>query len=1151
MPTIYDNIEKHFLEGLEKVMEGAVSVSFCVGYLHLWGWRLLAEGIERLPNQPGKPPCRILVGMHRPPETIMREVQGLKNSSNGGEETIGGSLRTQRKRKIVEDFKRQLEFGIPTKDAETTLQRLAAQLRAKKVQIKSFLRYPLHAKLYLVERRDPMASLVGFVGSSNFTHPGLTGQGELNVDVLDQDAAQKLADWFERLWQDNLAVDISAELAELIESSWACQQNIRPYLVYLKIAYHLSEEARQAPGEFKMPDIFAQEETPLLDFQEKAVFQAAKYLLTRGGALLGDVVGLGKTLMAIAIARILQEDDDLHSTLIICPPKLKPMWEQYCERYKLIGKVCSLGHVQSELPSLSRHRLVIIDESHNLRNREGKRYQAILDYIERNESRVLLLTATPFNKHYEDLGNQLRLFVDEDQDLGVRPERFFQQWAKEGKTDADFRAQYQISPTTLRAFEKSEYPEDWQDLLRMFMVRRTRSYIQRNYAMYDPKKGRYYVLLGGQPFYLPTREVKTVGFSVQDDSPSDPYAQLLSQQVVSLLERLYLPRYGLIHYLRPGAAETASAEEKKIIANLNRAGRRLIGVCRTNFFKRLESSGYSFLLSIRRHILRNLVTLYALQNGLPIPIGVQDVAAMDPTQEDRDVDALLETVDPEQEPEEAPESVDSSVDSTVCLDRLKDQAKEIYHSFQQNARRFQWIDGRFFTQELSSDLEADVTALKTILDLVPVWRSEDDQKLCELLQLLTGRDREEKVLIFTQFADTAHYLGRQLKQRGVTQLEVVTGQSPDPLALACRFSPRSNKVDLRGQNELRVLVATDVLAEGQNLQDCYIVVNYDLPWAIIRLSQRVGRVDRIGQTHDTIFVYSFLPADGVERIIGLRRRLCDRLQMNQEVIGTDESFFGEAAEKALRDLYAENPSVLNGDETDEDIDLASMALQVWNSASEADRRAAEALPSLVSTTAPLRDNPPAGMITYLRFPNGLDSLIRVDSQGRVVSQSLSAIFRAVACQPETPPLPQAPNHYELINCSVQAACAERDQQKNQPGGQLGTYRSTARKVYERLKAFREKLLTGAASASVPLEDLDKVLSQMHRYPLKEGARDSFRRQLRLNITDQELAEMALHLLQQEKLCQITESSADSQEPQILCALGLRHPHEVSYSGGNE
>ncbi|HPP52503.1 MAG TPA: hypothetical protein PK777_06115, partial [Thermoguttaceae bacterium] len=109
MPTIYDNIEKHFLEGLEKVMEGAVSVSFCVGYLHLWGWRLLAEGIERLPNQPGKPPCRILVGMHRPPETIMREVQGLKNSSNGGEETIGGSLRTQRKRKIVEDFKRQLE----------------------------------------------------------------------------------------------------------------------------------------------------------------------------------------------------------------------------------------------------------------------------------------------------------------------------------------------------------------------------------------------------------------------------------------------------------------------------------------------------------------------------------------------------------------------------------------------------------------------------------------------------------------------------------------------------------------------------------------------------------------------------------------------------------------------------------------------------------------------------------------------------------------------------------------------------------------------------------------------------------------------------------------------------------------------------------
>jgi len=139
---------------------------------------------------------------------------------------------------------------------------------------------------------------------------------------------------------------------------------------------------------------------------------------------------------------------------------------------------------------------------------------------------------------------------------------------------------------------------------------------------------------------------------------------------------------------------------------------------------------------------------------------------------------------------------------------------------------------------------------------------------------------------------------------------------------------------------LRVLVGTDVLAEGLNLQDAHIVVNYDLPWAIIRLIQRAGRVDRIGQKHDTILVYSFLPADGVDRIINLRTRLFRRLQENQEVIGTDESFFGEDAATKLRDLYTEKAGTLDDDQTDDDIDLVSLALQVWNSASPEDKKAA-------------------------------------------------------------------------------------------------------------------------------------------------------------------------------------------------------------------
>jgi superfamily II DNA or RNA helicase len=159
----------------------------------------------------------------------------------------------------------------------------------------------------------------------------------------------------------------------------------------------------------------------LLEFQAAAVKIAAHHTHKRGGVLIGDVVGLGKTLIGTAVARIF--DDDLgYDTLIICPKNLLKMWETYRDQYRLRAKVLSLSKVLNELPNLRRYRLVLIDESYNLRNREGKKYRAILDYIEKNESKVILLTATPYNKTYLDLSSQLRLFIAEDKDLGIRPD---------------------------------------------------------------------------------------------------------------------------------------------------------------------------------------------------------------------------------------------------------------------------------------------------------------------------------------------------------------------------------------------------------------------------------------------------------------------------------------------------------------------------------------------------------------------------------------------------------------------------------------------------------------------------------------------------------------------------------------------------------
>ena len=229
---------------------------------------------------------------------------------------------------MADEFRDQLAFGASTNDDEEGLRRLSAQIKAEKVVVKLFLRHPLHAKLYLVHRKDPNNPAVGFVGSSNLTFAGLSNQGELNVDVLDHDACAKLQGWFTDRWNDRWCIDISKELAEIIDSSWAREEQLLPYHIYLKMAYHLSREARAALSEFRVPKDFG---NMLFEFQTAAVKIAAHHLNKRGGVLIGDVVGLGKTLMASALARIFQ-DDHLTETLIICPKNLVTMWAGLCVR---------------------------------------------------------------------------------------------------------------------------------------------------------------------------------------------------------------------------------------------------------------------------------------------------------------------------------------------------------------------------------------------------------------------------------------------------------------------------------------------------------------------------------------------------------------------------------------------------------------------------------------------------------------------------------------------------------------------------------------------------------------------------------------------------------------------------------------------------
>ena len=1109
MPRIFDNIDQQLLPTLKTTLCVSHRADFCVGYFNLRGWRQLDDHIEQWAGGDGEC-CRLLVGMQTLPQQELAESYSITVKKDG---EVDNQTAIRLKKSLAEHFRRQLTLGSPTDSDEAGLRRLSAQIKEGRVVVKLNLLHRLHAKLYLLFRHDPVSPSIAFLGSSNLTLAGLSKQGELNVDVTDHDACNKLAKWFEDRWTEDWCIDISKEIAAIIDQSWARPDPIPPHHIYIKMAYHLSQEAREGIIQHRIPKDFG---AKLFQFQVAAVKIAAHHIHKRGGVLLGDVVGLGKTLMATALARIMA-DELLLETLILCPLNLVSMWEDYCHEYRVPSyRVLSYSKVIGQLSELRRYRLIILDESHNLRNREGKTYKVIADYIQKNDSKCILLSATPYNKDYLDLANQLRLFVPPDKDLGVGPEQLLHE---RGKIEFE---RLQVGFRTLAAFENSQNPDDWRELMRLYMVRRTRGFIKDNYSETDPANGRKYLLFSdGTRSYFPDRLPKKAPFKVDDSDPNDLYAKLYAPDVVDLINHLDLPRYGLGNFVVQKPKAIPTAVESDVLANLSVAGTRLMGFCRTNLFKRLESSGHSFLLSVERHILRNFIYLHAVENNLEIPIGTQDVGLLDTRATDTDEHQLFD------DGKSLPAPLRSEQD-------FRQRAALIYKTYSELYRsRFGWIRPVFFRKELAEILSRDSRSLLKIFDRCNSWDAAKDAKLKALIKLVSVKHKNDKVLIFSQFSDTVDFLGEQLGIAGVTNLAAATGDSPDVTDLAWRFSPVSNKKQTT--SELRVLIATDVLSEGQNLQDCFIIVNYDLPWAIIRLIQRAGRVDRIGQQSDRILCYTFLPADGVERIIRLRAKVLHRLKQNSEVVGTDEAFFDDDTNnKAVTDLYHEKSGLLDG-EDDTEIDLTSTAYEIWKKATDADPTLKKTIPDMSNVVYSSRqrradeDGQP-GVLVYLKTPSGSDSLAWVDPAGERVTDSQYRILKAAECDPGTPAAPRLPDHHRL----VEKAVIDLTEEEKTIGGGLGRPSGARFRTYERMKRYADQV-KGTLFDS---QQLQRTMEDVYRYPLRESAAETLNRQMKNGVNDETVVRLAMALREEARLSVIHDDGDEEADTQIICSLGL-------------
>lgn len=714
---------------------------------------------------------------------------------------------------------------------------------------------------------------VAVQGGMDFTAEGLgfvpSSRPLLATGFTEKVAVDEIVRWFAALWH---AADSSGiEQESLMKRLQAMASDKDPDALYHQILYHVFETLRGELNE----DRIIKTKTGIKDhaiwkrlykFQKDGVLGAIDKLEKYNGCIIADSVGLGKTFEALAIIKYYELRND--RVLVICPKKLRENWTIYlqndkrnvfCEdrfRYDVLSHTDlnrtsgMSGDINLETINWGNYDLVVIDESHNFRNnppskkRGVSRYKRLMRDVIRAgvRTKVLMLSATPVNNRMADLKNQVA-FITEGEDSALsaagvnsieqtlnKAQKCFNRWLDTPGHDTK----------SLLASMNFDYFK----LLDLLTIARSRKHIQKYYGLKEVGK-------------FPERR-KPINVKEDIDTKGE-FPPL--KEVNRTIQRLHLAAYAPLKYVLPEKIEEyarkydVEMDGGKFFKQIDRE-ESLIHLMRINVLKRMESSIHSFALTTRK--------LLAAVNGL-----LEKLEHFDAETDCGDLNINdIET--------DSPELEDLLVGSKVKV-LIRD------------------CDVRRWRQELEDD-RVQLTKLATVASSVT---PERDRKLVALKEMIAAKVRSpinagnRKVIVFTAFADTAAYLYEQLSGWAKGELGVesalVTGTGAnrttfvglrtDIHTLLTNFSPRSKEraaaADAPG--EIDLLFATDCISEGQNLQDCDWLVNYDIHWNPVRIIQRFGRVDRIGSINGSIQLVNFWPNMELDEYINLEARVSGRM----------------------------------------------------------------------------------------------------------------------------------------------------------------------------------------------------------------------------------------------------------------------------------
>jgi len=849
--SIIDNQDRKLGDFLNQELDSVTKLSIVSAYFTIYAYHDLKDQLD-----------------------MIKELRFLYRNP-GGLQVIDPSKSDHKDYRLTDDGGIELKQILSQKPIAQACEKwIRGRVEIRTIQKSNFL----HGKLYHLDQGKKNSKVV--LGSSNFTRRGLGFGGspniELNLEVGHEPDRWPLLEWFNQLWSDHdLTRDAKQEVLEILQR---LGQNYSPEFIYYKTLFHILEEKLDeikdregiiAPSHLYDTKIWKS----LYSFQKDGAVSAINRLSRHNGCIIADSVSLGKTWIALAVIKYFQLQNQ--RVLVLCPKKLEQNWLRYPSyagyannpliedrlNYSVLAHTDlsrskgMSGNINLAEFNWGAYDLIVIDESHNFRN-EGRdkkdefdelisrsRYNRLLEDVLKSgcETKVLMLSATPVNTSLRDLRNQIYLITEKRQNafrdsLGINDiqnvfklaQREFQKWAQDENASRNKNVLIE------------SLGSDFFAILDAITIARSRKHIQKAYPEMEKEIGGF-----------PERE-KPKNLHPHTDTREELSYDDLHEKISNFTLAIYQPSW----YVK----DTSELDGEKEKLNFNQKDREtwLVGMMRVNLLKRLESSIHSFTLTIER-ILDKM----------------------------NELDSMIERWHKDQSEDTQP----------LIMDEELDEEDDEFVVGKGRTYRFTELK----LNEWRKDIRKDRRVLKNVYQEARSVDINRDAKLAELKRLLKEKISEaslvnkaesnRKVLIFTTFSDTAVYLYGNLKEWATAELNahiaIVTGSQKDNNSslgtrdfgeILSHFAPVAQHRD-PSSDQIDILITTDCLSEGQNLQDCDTVVNYDIHWNPVRLMQRFGRIDRIGSRNQKVQMVNFWPTKDLERYLNLKDRVIARMAL--------------------------------------------------------------------------------------------------------------------------------------------------------------------------------------------------------------------------------------------------------------------------------